>query len=129
MRLILDTHCWLWWIAEPERLTGDALSAIGDPGNTVFLSAVSSWEIAIKYRLGRLSLPEPPDRFVTPRIERDRFKPLPVTHRHALGVAGLPLHHRDPFDRLLVSQAMAEEATLVTTDEQMQRYAVDLLVP
>ena len=79
MRFILDTHCWLWWIAEPQRLTGDALSAIGDPDNTVFFSALSSWEIATEYRLGRLPLAEPPDRFVPPRIARDRFKPLPVT--------------------------------------------------
>ena len=127
MRLILDTHCWLWWIAEPDRLSPQALEAIASPNNTILFSAVSSWEIAIKHRLGRISLPEAPERFVLSRISRDHFEPLAVTHLHALGVARLPLHHRDPFDRLLISQAITEAATLVTSDTQIRRYDIDVL--
>ncbi len=127
MNLILDTHAWLWWILEPERLPDSAGEVIRDPGNTVYLSAVSSWEIAIKYGLGRLYLPEPPAQFIPTRIARDRLEPLAITHVHAAAVAELPPHHRDPFDRLLVAQAQTEGATIVTMDNQIRRYDVAVL--
>lgn len=127
MRLLLDTHCWLWSIPEPMRLSPRARHALRDRSNTVLVSAVTSWEIAIKYSLGRLPLPEPPGVFIPSRIRRDGFEPLVVTHEHALGVGRLPLIHRDPFDRLLISQALSEDAVLVTNDKAIRRYDAAVL--
>ena len=127
MRLLLDTHCWLWWMVEPRLLSRAASEALHNRSNTVLVSAVTSWEIAIKYSLGRLPLPEPPGVFIPSRIRRDGFEPLVVTHEHALGVERLPLIHRDPFDRLLISQALSEDAVLVTDDKAIRRYDVAVL--
>jgi len=127
MKLLLDTHCWLWWITTPEELSPRVQALIKDGGNEVFLSAASSWEIVIKYAIGKLLLPEAPDRFVPPRLARDAIVPLPVNHTHALHVASLPLHHRDPFDRLLISQANIEHLPIVTVDRQFQPYDVELI--
>ena len=127
MRLLLDTHCWLWSILEPMRLSPGVRDALRDRSNTVLVSAVTSWEVAIKYGLGRLPLPEPPGVFIPSRIRRDGFEPLVVTHKHALGVGRLPLIHRDPFDRLLISQALSEDAVLVTDDKAIRRYDVAVL--
>ena len=99
MKILLDTHCWLWWLAEPERLRDQVLRIIEDVDNEVFLSVASAWEIAIKYSLGKLSLPEAPGDFVPKRLERDGILPLLIANNHALRVAELPSHHRDPFDR------------------------------
>ena len=127
MRLLLDTHVWLWTLVSPTRLPAEALGQLGDPENELYLSAASTWEIAIKYRLGKLPLPEPPHQFVPPRLSRDGVIALPVEHAHTLAVAELPLHHDDPFDRLLVAQARLEQMTLVSADAVMARYEVDLL--
>lgn len=127
MRLLLDTHVWLWAIVEPGRLHPDVRRALEDEHRPVFLSAASSWEIAIKHRLGKLPLPLPPREFVESRLVRDRIRPLPVEHRHALEVAELPDHHRDPFDRLLVAQARLENLLLVTVDPALEPYDVSLL--
>lgn len=108
MRILLDTHVWLWMLTTPERFSDEARSEIEDASNELLLSAASSWEIAIKVSLGRLDLPEPPGRYVPSRIQSTGVHPLPVEHGHALLTAELPHHHRDPFDRLLVAQAMAE---------------------
>jgi len=116
VRLLLDTHVWLWLQHAPERLGADALRDVEDPGNDVLLSAASSWEIAIKWALGKLPLPAPPDQYVPDRVLTSGVTPLPIQHRHALAVAQLPLHHRDPFDRLLVAQAREEAAVIVTGD-------------
>lgn len=126
MRAILDTHIWLWWIADPERLTRPYIDLITDQRNELFLSAVSTWEIAIKYGLGRLVLPEPPDRFIPPRLQRDGIVALPISVAHTLEVASLPSHHKDPFDRLLVAQARVEQIPIVTTDQEFQKYDVVL---
>lgn len=128
MQILLDTHVWLWTLVSPERLTPIGLKALEDPENELLLSAASSWEMAIKYRLGKLPLPEPPDQFVPPRLLRDGVVPLAVEHHHALAVHTLPLHHRDPFDRLLIAQARALKATLCTADRQIAKYDVDLLL-
>ena len=124
MRLLLDTQVWLWLQACPERL-GPALPAVADPGNELLFSAVSSWEIAIKYALGKLPLPRPPTSYIPDRIASSGVVPLAVQHSHALAVAALPLHHRDPFDRLLVAQAISEGASIVTSDEVFGAYDVD----
>ena len=106
MKILLDTHCWLWWITTPEKLGPESQQLIMDGHNEIFLSAASSWEIAIKYALAKLPLPEAPEKFIPPRLMRDAIRPLPINHTHALHVASLPLHHRDPFDRLLIGKFM-----------------------
>lgn len=127
MKVLLDTLCWLWWLSTPERLGEEAQRCIEDPANKVFLSAASSWEIAFKYTLGKLPLPEHPTTFVPTRLRRDDIHSLPIQHAHALHVASLPQHHREPFDRLLVAQAQLERMLLVTADSQLQFYDVDML--
>lgn len=124
MRLLLDTHVFLWWIADDERLSSKARRAIGDGRNEVLVSAVSAWEIVVKHELGRLTLPEAPDKFVPNQLRANAFGALPATVSHALAVARLPALHRDPFDRLLIAQAMVESLTLVSADEDLRRYPV-----
>jgi PIN domain nuclease of toxin-antitoxin system len=127
VRILLDTHVFLWLQVQPERL-GDHLAAVADTANERLLSAASSWEIAIKHGLGRLILPEPPARWVPDRMRAVGATPLAVEHTHALAVADLPVHHRDPFDRLLVAQARALGASLLTADRRLEHYDVDLLM-
>lgn len=127
MKLLLDTHTWIWWEAEPERLNARCYDALGDRDNVLLLSAASSWEIGIKYALKKLNLPEPPGQYVPRRLAESQITPLAVEHAHALHVAELPLHHRDPFDRLLVAQARVEGVTLATADPRFLLYEVDIL--
>jgi PIN domain nuclease of toxin-antitoxin system len=124
MRFLLDTHVWLWLMSARRRLAGEVLEALGDPGASLFLSAASAWEIAIKYRLGKLPLTEPAERYVADRMARSGTLALPITHAHALHVATLPRHHGDPFDRLLVAQAQLEGLELVTADRVLEDYDV-----
>jgi PIN domain nuclease of toxin-antitoxin system len=128
VRVLLDTHAWLWMLTEPERL-GDALAIVEDARNELLLSAASSWEIAIKYTLGRLPLPEPPAAYVPARIASTGVTPLAVEHSHALAVAELPDHHRDPFDRILVAQAVLEAVPIVSGDQALARYEVEVIRP
>lgn len=127
MRLLLDTHVFLWLLAQPERL-GRHLGALEDAGNDLLVSAASAWEIAIKTQLGRLELPDDPRRFVPDRLRAIGAEPLPVEHAHALAVGSLPPLHRDPFDRLLVAQARDLRLRIVTADPQIARYEVDTLL-
>lgn len=127
MRLLLDTHVWLWSILEPDRLGANALKLIEDPDNHLVLSAVSSWEISIKYNLGRLPLPQPPEDFVLSRLTRDGIEALPITHGHVCAVAELPRHHRDPFDRLLVATSREEDLPLLTADRQFLSYDIAVI--
>jgi PIN domain nuclease of toxin-antitoxin system len=126
MRLLLDTHVWLWLQQAPERL-GETLRMAEDPSNDLLLSAASTWEIAIKCRLGRLRLPEPPGTYVPSRMASSGVTPLAVEHAHALAVAELPDHHRDPFDRLLIAQSVQERAALVTADRALRAYDVEIV--
>lgn len=127
MRLLLDTHAFLWLNAAPERL-GAVLTDIEDSRNQLVVSAATSWEIAIKHARGRLPLPDPPVQYVPDLIRRIGAEALAIEHAHALGVAALPPLHRDPFDRLLVAQARSIEATLVTADEKIAAYPVTTLM-
>ena len=127
MKILLDTHCWLWWFLAPERMSERAKEIIAEPRNELFLSAASAWEIAIKCGLGKLSLPSPPEQYVPDRMSLQGMQALPIHHSHALQVAVLPKHHSDPFDRLLIAQAQMERLTLMTADPQFRPYAVDLL--
>lgn len=127
MRLLLDTHIFLWLNTEPERL-GQRLSLIEDQRSELLLSAASSWEIAIKHGLGRLPLPEPPDRYVPARIRAVGATALAIEHTHALAVAALPPLHRDPFDRLLVAQAGLLDVPILTADPIIAEYPVQTLM-
>jgi PIN domain nuclease of toxin-antitoxin system len=126
VKILLDTHTFLWLHTEPERL-GEHLSLLEDRRNDLLVSAASSWEIAIKYGLGRLVLPEPPERYVPERLRLMGAKPLGIEHTHALAVAGLPRLHRDPFDRLLVAQAGLLDVPILTADPQIAQYPVRTL--
>ena len=120
---LLDTHVLLWWLAEPERLSAEATRAIADGANKLYFSAAGAWEMAIKKTLGRLDYPgNLPEVLAANRIE-----PLPVTLAHALAVADLPLHHRDPFDRIQIAQARLEGLTIVTRDPEFGMYGVPLV--
>ena len=127
MRLLVDTQCWLWMVADPERLSRRARSLVSSDKHELYLSAVSSWELAIKHRLGKLDLPAPPAEFVPTRMQTTGVLPLVVTHAHALQVADLPDYHRDPFDRLLIAQALAESLSILTADRQFRRYDVPIV--
>lgn len=127
MRALLDTHAFLWWIVGDERLSARASKVIADRRNEIFVSAASIWEIAIKGRLGRLSIPGDPGAFIGGQIAENSFRGLPIVAGHALRVWELPDHHQDPFDRLLIAQAQVEGLTLVSRDQHVTRYEVEVL--
>lgn len=111
MRLLLDTHVWLWLQIEPEKIQSSTLSVLGDRSNQLYLSAASSWEISIKWALGKLALPEKPAIYIPQAMARHGIEGVAIEHRHTFEVANLPDHHHDPFDRLLVAQARIEGLT------------------
>lgn len=113
MNVLLDTHALLWWVTNDPQLSDVAREVIGDSANRVFVSPASVWEMAIKHRTGKLTLPEPPPIYVPDRLLRHGFEPLPITMTHVLQTHPLPFHHRDPFDRLLIAQSIAEDMPLV----------------
>lgn len=127
MNVLLDTHTFLWWIDDDPRLSPRAREIIGNADNTVFLSAASGWEIAIKARLGRLRLPDELARFIAEQMTVNAFRALPISLSHALHVYTLPAHHRDPFDRLLVAQSQLEGLPILTADPQIVQYPVQVL--
>ena len=126
MRLLLDTHVFLWWIGDDPRVSLRAHKAIAMAENEVFLSVASAWEIAVKTRLGKLALPADVESFLPDQIQRNGISILPIGLAHALRLSLLPLHHRDPFDRMLVAQAQVDNLTLVTADASLRRYDVKL---
>lgn len=123
MNLLLDTSVFIWWVTADERLGARARAAMADPASSVFVSAVSAWEIAIKRALGKLEL----EGDVGDLIEREEFEELPICVVHALEAESLPPHHRDPFDRMLIAQSRRERMLLVSGDRVMTRYDVRLL--
>jgi len=127
MRLLLDTHTFLWWVADDPRLSKKACEVIGNGKNQLFLSAASGWEIAIKAKLGRLQMPNDPERFIPEQMALNTIENLPVILSHALHVYTLPDYHRDPFDRLLISQAQLEGLPILTADPQISQYSVEVV--
>jgi PIN domain nuclease of toxin-antitoxin system len=125
--VVLDTHVWLWLVSEPERLAVRVRERLARSDSSLFLSAASSWEIAIKNHHGKLALPRHPREFIAPRLLRDGIQSLPISHAHAAEVAGLPDHHTDPFDRLLVAQCRVEGLALATVDRKLAANDVPLL--
>lgn len=127
MNLLLDTCTFLWSIAGGDEISDVARTALADPSNDVYLSSVSAWEITVKHALGRLPLPEPPERYVpSQRIARG-IEPLALDEEAALHLSRLPPLHRDPFDRMLVCQALIGALTIVTPDADIARYPVRTL--
>jgi PIN domain nuclease of toxin-antitoxin system len=124
MSYLLDTHVFLWMQAQPERIGSTTRALLEDPSIELYLSAASSWEIAIKFHLGKLSVPDDPSVYVPDRMASSGIRGLPIEHAHALAVEDLEPHHRDPFDRLLVAQAQTEGLTLVSSDSTFEAYDV-----
>ena len=124
MTLLVDTHVWLWFLLTPNRLSDSTLDALSDEGNALTLSVASEWEIVVKHALGRLSLPEPPSSFLPSRAAATGCRVLSIEHRHILRLPELPAIHGDPFDRILVAQALADDLIIVTADAQIVKYDV-----
>ena len=127
MRALLDTHTFLWWLLNADRLSEESRAILTDSANDVYVSAASAAEIAIKARQGRLTLPEPAESYVPSRLVSEGFLALPVEIGHALRAGVLPLIHGDPFDRLLVAQAQIEGIPIVTLDPAISRYDVETI--
>ena len=117
----------MWTMFEPHRLAQDARDVFADPNQEMFLSAASAWEIAIKTASGKLRLPEPPASYLPRRMADQGVRPLAILHQHALAVSLLPLHHRDPFDRLMIAQAKLENMVVITADAVFRHYSIELL--
>lgn len=127
MNVLVDTHVWIWSLADPGRLSPESRSLLSSSRNVVYLSAASAWELAIKAALGKIELPEPVETYVPTRMARQGITALPITHTHALRVSTLPPHHRDPFDRLLIAQALVERLPILTADVAFDRYDVEVI--
>ena len=124
MSFLLDTCTFLWWVTGDDALSEAAVNTIVDPANEVWMSAVSVWEIAVKHDLGRLDLPEPPDRLIPRLRDAHGIAALPLEEEDVLHVGRLPALHRDPFDRMLVCQAIARGMAILTPDEHVRQYPV-----
>jgi PIN domain nuclease of toxin-antitoxin system len=122
VRLLLDTHALLWWLAD-EGLNPGARDAIADPANLVAVSAASAWEVSIKKELGKLAAPDDLEQ----QVQTGGFVALPISIAHGLAAGQLPPHHEDPFDRMLIAQAFAEGLTIVTRNKRFNDYGVALL--
>jgi PIN domain nuclease of toxin-antitoxin system len=126
-RLLLDTHAFLWWVNDAPELTKAARRAIADVKNECFLSVAGCWEMAIKSSPGKLRLAKSVERFVSEQLAANGFTLLNVELRHVAKVEELPFHHRDPFDRLLIAQALTEKLTIISADSAFSDYGVKVI--
>ncbi|MDZ7656963.1 MAG: type II toxin-antitoxin system VapC family toxin [Sulfurimicrobium sp.] len=124
MRLLLDTHVFLWWVNDAPELSAKARAAIRKGQNECFLSVASAWEMAVKVSTGKLALSQSVERFIPEQLAANGFRLLEIDFRHAARVESLPFHHRDPFDRLLVAQAMSEKMTVISADAALSEYGI-----
>jgi len=127
VNLLLDTHALVWWIENNRRLGKRARATIQNDASTVWISAATIWEISIKAAIGRLDVQSAFERALPAEMERSGFREMPVAFAHAYAVRHLPLHHADPFDRMLIAQAQCEGLTLLTADSQFAAYSVPIL--
>ncbi len=127
MRVLLDTHVWLWMWGEPERLRNEARFILEDPTTELHVSAVSAWEIATKSAAGRLRLPTSAEAWLTDARHTEDVLEVPIRFVHAIRAGSLPPHHRDPFDRMLVAQAQLEDLTLISADRKLAAYEAQIL--
>lgn len=124
---MVDTHAFMWWINEDARLSKDARGIFSNGKNELLFSAASGWEMAIKVGLGNLEITGELGPYLSAHLAENAIEVLPVSLRHAVAVADLPRHHRDPFDRLLVSQAMVEETPVLSADPLIARYSIEVI--
>ena len=122
---MIDTHTLIWYEADDPKLSARANLAVSDASNDCLVSVATLWELAIKTGIGRLELSVPFHELVRERIRADRLSILPITGEHLIAVADLPMHHRDPFDRMLVAQALVERIPIVSVDAALERYGVE----
>ena len=127
MTILLDTHVWIWMVSSPERLSAHVRRHISREGNERLLSAASAWEMSIKFSKGKLTLPDAPASFIPRLLALTKTTPLPILHSHATRVADLPHHHRDPFDRILIAQAMVENIPIITADARFAKYNIKVI--
>jgi len=127
MSLLLDTHTLLWWITDSPKLSDLARREISRGASPLYWSAASTWEVGIKFAIGRLPLPAPPAEYLPRQLEINGVRPLAITDRHAYRAAALPAHHADPFDRMLVAQAQVERFALVSADPAVRAYDVTVV--
>ena len=127
MKLLLDTHAFLWWLEGSPALGRRARAEVANPDNEVFLSIASCWELAIKVSLGKLRVAQSLERFIPEQLTRNGFALFGVELRHVARVANLPFHHRDPFDRVLVAQALQDELAIVSADRIFRKYGVTVV--
>lgn len=127
MRLLVDTHAFLWFILDDPRLSANADSLISDPNNQVEVSPATYWEIAIKIRLNKYSLPEPYEIFMDREMAANGFHVLHIEPKHAAPITRMPFHHRDPFDRLIIAQALVERIAVVSNDVILDAYGITRL--
>jgi PIN domain nuclease of toxin-antitoxin system len=127
MKVLLDTHTFLWWITDDPKLSLRAREIFADGNNELLLSAASGWEISIKVQIGRLRLPADPQHFIPDQLSINAIRSLPIQMNHVLHVSTLPNHHQDPFDRLSVAQAQLEELPILSADPQIGKYQVDVI--
>ena len=127
MKLLLDSHAFLWWVQGTPALGRRASAAIANPDNEVLLSLASCWELAIKISLGKLRLTQKLEAFLPEQLRLNAFSLLDVQLAHVIRVADLPFHHRDPFDRLLVAQALEDDLAIVSTDRVFRKYGVSIV--
>lgn len=127
MRVLLDTQVFLWVVSGAPDLSAKARRIVLDAGNDLYLSLVSAWEMAIKISLGKLKLTDPIESFIPDELQANDIRLLEIDFRHVAGVVSLPFHHRDPFDRLLISQAQVEDLPILSADRLLDRYRVNRL--
>jgi PIN domain nuclease of toxin-antitoxin system len=127
MKYLLDTMVWLWSVGPTEAIGEAGLAILANGREEIYLSAASSWEIAIKAKLRKFQLPEAPGPYVRTRTAAQQVRPLPITQNHSLSVYDLPLYHNDPFDRLIIAQAIDEGMTILTSDRIFRKYPVELI--
>ena len=127
MKLLLDTHTFIWWDSEPAKISPTVLTLCQDGANTILLSVASVWEMQIKLQLGKLKLKLPLEKVIKSQQQVNNIEILPVNLKHVLALESLPAHHKDPFDRLLIAQANAEDAVLVSRDSVFTRYPVNVV--
>ena len=127
MKYLLDTAVWIWSLGEAERIRSQAREILEDGDQEIYLSAASSWEIAIKMRLGKLNFPGPPAHRIPKFMAQQGLRPLTILHSHTTKIYDLPPHHDDPFDRLLIAQAMVEKMVVLTADRAFAKYSIEVM--
>jgi PIN domain nuclease of toxin-antitoxin system len=125
MKLLFDTHAFIWWDSDPAKLSARVVHLCQDQSNTLVLSVASVWEMQIKSQLGKLTLSAPLAELIENQMETNGFEILPISHDHVLQLQNLPRHHKDPFDRLLIAQAILENAVLLSNDPEIHKYPVE----